>query len=129
MSPLNGYEALSRPCSRSSGCLWFKVHGSVLTVLPGDHGISRELAAYRTHEPLASKLLQKFLKPGMNLVDIGSNLGYYALLEARTVGGAGRVIAIEPVAGNFAQLSKNVHANGYRSEERRVGKEGRCAER
>jgi len=112
---LKVYESLAWLWSRASGCLCFKVHGSVLTVLPGDHGISRELAAYRTHEPLASKLLQKFLKPGMNLVDIGSNLGYYALLEARTVGGAGRVIAIEPVAGNFAQLSKNVHANGYRN--------------
>ena len=110
---LKVYESLAWRWSCASGYLCFKVHGSVLTVLAGDHGISRELAAYRTHEPLASKLLQQFLKPGMNVVDIGGNLGYYALLEARTVGNAGRVIAIEPFAANFAQLSKNVYANGY----------------
>jgi FkbM family methyltransferase len=51
----------------------------------------------------------------MNVVDVGGNLGYYALLEARMVGDAGRVIAIEPVTANFAQLSKNVYANGYRN--------------
>lgn len=107
------YESLAWRWSCASGCLSFEVHGSVLTVLPGDHGISRELSAYRTHEPLASKLLKQFLKPGMNVVDIGGNLGYYALLEARTVGDAGRVIAIEPVAANFAQLSKNIYRNGY----------------
>lgn len=110
---LKVYESLAWWWNCASGCLSFKVHGSMLTVLPGDYGISRELSAYRTHEPMASKLLEQFLKPGMNVLDIGGNLGYYALLEARTVGNAGRVIAFEPVAANFAQLSKNVHANGH----------------
>jgi FkbM family methyltransferase len=112
---LRVYESLAWHWNCTSGSLRFEVHGNVLTVLPGDQGISRELSAYRTHEPLATKLLKQFLKPGMNVVDIGGNLGYYALLEARAVGNAGRVVAIEPVAANFAQLSKNVKANGYRN--------------
>lgn len=112
---LKVYECLAWRWNCVSGCLSLEVHGSVLTVLPGDHGISRELSAYGIHEPLASKLLGQFLKRGMNVVDIGGNLGYYALLEARTVGDPGRVIAIEPVAANFAQLSKNVYTNGYRN--------------
>jgi FkbM family methyltransferase len=93
----------------------FKVHGNAFTVLPRDRGISRELTIYRKHEPMATQLLKQFLKPGMTVVEIGGNLGYYALLEAQMVGNAGRVIAIEPVTTNFAQLSQNVAANGYRN--------------
>lgn len=109
------YESVVWRWNRASGRTCFNVHGHALTVLPGDCGISRELSVYQMHEPLATRLLQQFLKPGMNVVDIGGNLGYYALLEAQMVGDAGRVIAIEPVAANFAQLSKNVEANGYRN--------------
>jgi len=112
---LRVYARLLWQWYRSRGHYSFSVQGHQLTVLPKDEGISRELAVYRVHEPLATYLVQKVLKPGMNVVDIGSNLGYYALLEARMVGDAGRVIAIEPVAANFAQLSKNVEANGYRN--------------
>jgi FkbM family methyltransferase len=53
------------------------------------------------------------LKPGMNVVDIGGNIGYYAMLEARMVGPTGMVIAIEPMPKNSEQLCKNVQGNGY----------------
>jgi FkbM family methyltransferase len=109
------YESVVWRWNRANGRVSFNVHGHVVTVLPGDHGISRELSVYQMHEPLATQLVKQLLKPGMNVVDIGGNLGYYALLEAQMVGDAGRVIAIEPVAANFAQLSKNVEANGYRN--------------
>ena len=107
------YESVVWRWNRARGRTCFNVHGDAFTVLPGDHGISRELSVYQIHEPLTTELVKRFLKPGMNVVDIGGNLGYYALLEAQMVGDTGRVIAIEPVAANFAQLSKNVAANGY----------------
>jgi len=109
------YEGVVWRWNRARGRTCFKVHGDAITVLSGDHGISRELSVYQIHEPLTTELVKQFLKPGMHVVDIGGNLGYYALLEAQMVGDTGRVIAIEPVAANFAQLSKNVAANGYRN--------------
>jgi FkbM family methyltransferase len=109
------YEGVVWRWNRARGRTCFNVHGHALTILPEDHGISRELSVYQIHEPLTTELVKQFLKPGMNVVDIGGNLGYYALLEAQMVGDAGRVIAIEPVASNFAQLSSNVAANGYRN--------------
>jgi len=112
---LTVYESVAWRWNLARGRLCFNVHGNALTVLPGDRGISRELSVYGTHEPRSTQLLKQFLKPGMTVVDIGGNLGYYALLEAQMVGNSGRVIAIEPVAANFAQLSKNVAANGYRN--------------
>jgi FkbM family methyltransferase len=49
----------------------------------------------------------------MVVVDIGANIGYYALLEARLVGRRGRVIAVEPVPENACMFLRNVRANGY----------------
>jgi FkbM family methyltransferase len=98
---------------RARGQKSFNVLGHQIAVFPGDPGISRELALYRVHEPLATRLLMQTLKPGMNVVDIGGNIGYYAMLEARLVGPAGTVIAIEPVPENSEQLCKNVQSNGY----------------
>jgi len=92
----------------------FIVLGSEMAVLPKDPGISRELALYKIHEPLATHLLMKTLEPGMNVVDIGGNIGYYAMLEARMVGVTGQVIAIEPMPKNSEQLCNNVRNNGYR---------------
>jgi len=110
---LRVYErSICRICS-ALGHTSFSVLGSRITILKGDRGLSRELAAYRIHEPLACQLLEQTLRPGMTVVDIGSNIGYYALLEARLVGSSGKVIAIEPVPQNAAQLRENVRTNGH----------------
>ena len=39
-----------------------RIHDKVLYLNPKDYGISKELAIYRTHEPLATKMLQKLIK-------------------------------------------------------------------
>jgi FkbM family methyltransferase len=90
----------------------FDVLGSQMTVLRVDEGVSRELAVHRIHEPLATLMLQQYLKPGMTVVDVGSNIGYYALLESRLVEPGGKVIAIEPVPQNVEQLQRNIRING-----------------
>ena len=100
---------------RARGHKSFTVMGHQIAVFPRDPGISRELALYKVHEPLATKLLMEVLKPGMNAVDIGGNIGYYAMLEARLVGPEGKVIAIEPMPENSEQLCQNVKNNGYKN--------------
>jgi FkbM family methyltransferase len=87
--------------------------GHKLAILPGDKGVSIELAVHGMHEPRATRLLSSYLRPGMVAVDIGANIGYYALLEARLVGRAGTVIAIEPVPENARIFQQNIAANGY----------------
>jgi FkbM family methyltransferase len=44
----------------------------------------------------------------MVCIDIGSNIGYYVLLESRVVGDSGKVIAIEPSPKNFNYLRINL---------------------
>lgn len=109
------YDACRWILFRARGKKSLTVMGHQIAILPKDPGISRELALYKVHEPLATKLLMETLKPGMNVVDIGGNIGYYAMLEARLVGPAGTVIAIEPMPLNSEMLCNNVQANGYRN--------------
>lgn len=67
------------------------------------------------HEPLETELVQKEIKKGNVVLDIGANIGYYTLIFAKIVGREGKVFAFEPEPGNFALLKKNVEINGYRN--------------
>ena len=61
------------------------------------------------------KELDRFISPGDWVLDIGANVGHYALRMSALVGGHGRVIAFEPVPETFAILAANAslfpHAN------------------
>jgi FkbM family methyltransferase len=84
------------------------VNGYRIMVMPDDPGISQELQTFKTHEPLSTQLIARELKPGMTCLDIGSNIGYYVLLENKIIGDTGKVIAIEPSPYNFQCLKKNL---------------------
>jgi FkbM family methyltransferase len=51
------------------------------------------------------------IKPGWTVIDVGSNLGYYALLASRLVGSHGRVFAFEPTPTTYGALLKNIALN------------------
>ena len=84
------------------------VNGYKLLVMPNDLGISSELLMFQTHEPLTTRLLSKELRKGMTCLDVGSNIGYYAMLESHIVGNEGKIIAIEPSPNNYEYLKKNL---------------------
>lgn len=81
--------------------------------LKEDTGISYELFKTGIREPYITKALQEEIKPGDVILDIGANIGYYALLEARLVGEKGKVYAIEPVPNNMELLRRNIKLNDY----------------
>jgi FkbM family methyltransferase len=54
----------------------------------------------------------RLLKPGMMVVDLGANAGYYSLLASGLVGSSGHVYAFEPDPENFDYLSRNLEING-----------------
>ena len=57
--------------------------------------------------------LRAHVQGGGVFVDVGANVGTYALALARDVGDAGRVIAIEPHPVTHARLAFNQAASGY----------------
>jgi protein O-GlcNAc transferase len=52
-----------------------------------------------------------FLKAGMNVIDVGANVGVYTFLAARRVGPTGSVIAVEPTTSCIQHLQKTISAS------------------
>jgi len=84
------------------------VNGYKMSVIPDDPGISSELRIFNVHEPITTHITLQELKKGMTCLDIGSNIGYYVLMESKAVGDKGMVIAIEPSPKNFQQMKKSL---------------------
>lgn len=57
--------------------------------------------------------LDRLLRPGDVFVDVGANIGLYALKAARLVGPTGRVLALEPGEEAFGHLKANLALNVY----------------
>ena len=77
-----------------------------------DQWIGPHLLRYGVWEPFGTRVVQSLVKPGMTVVDVGANIGYYTLLCASLVGKRGRVVAFEPDPDNFRLLERNVRLNG-----------------
>jgi FkbM family methyltransferase len=63
------------------------------------------------YEQETRQLLERVVRKGMTIVDVGAHVGYYALLFARWVGPEGRVFAFEPEPDNYALLRRNIALN------------------
>jgi FkbM family methyltransferase len=65
------------------------------------------------YEPAALNRLCAALRPGDVVLDVGANIGFYALSLAQRLRalGAGQVFAFEPVRANFDALNQHVEGN------------------
>jgi len=59
-----------------------------------------------------TQFFARVIKPGMTVIDVGANFGYYTVLFGDAVGATGRVVAIEPVPSTAAVLRKTIDLNG-----------------
>ena len=85
-------------------------HGHVLKLDPHD---ALRLSIDPIYEPLSTRVFAERIRPGDTVLDVGANIGYYALIAAQKAGPVGRVIAVEPDPENYALLRHNIHINGY----------------
>jgi len=86
------------------------VHGHRMFV---DEKDSMGLSIDPMFEPLETRFCAAAVGPGLVVVDVGANIGYYTLLFAKHVGPSGKVFAFEPDPDNFGLLTKNIETNGY----------------
>jgi FkbM family methyltransferase len=63
-------------------------------------------------EPPVQKEIARRLKPGDVFYDVGSNMGFFALIAGRLVGPQGHVCAFEPHPDNARAVSENARLNG-----------------
>lgn len=65
------------------------------------------------YEEATTRVFRQLLRPGMVVVDVGANVGYFSLLAADQVGPTGTVYALEPEPLNHTLLRKNIDLNAY----------------
>lgn len=90
-----------------------EVQGSKMYLDLNDYGLSKHLYFYSIREPECTRIMKQYIKKGMIIVDLGANIGYYALLEAAIMKDKGKIYAIEPFPPNYNLLKKNIELNSY----------------
>jgi len=65
------------------------------------------------YEPHVTAVFRDRLRPGMHVLDIGANIGYYTMLAASLVGPTGSVTAIEPNPASAKLLEASRRANSF----------------
>jgi len=98
---------------RASGIRFVKarVRGRPLWIDLRDTTLGRYFWVFRNHEPFEASLIERVARPGMTVVDIGANVGYFTVLLGDRVGVTGRIIAFEPDPTNFSLLGRSIEAN------------------
>lgn len=66
-----------------------------------------------THKLETQLILGGLLQPGMVFYDIGSNVGFFAMIAARLVGAQGSVLCFEPLPANISTLRYNLSLNSF----------------
>ena len=85
--------------------------GNRFFIRTADNYVGRHLFIYGVWERFETALIGHLLQPGATMIDVGANIGYYAVLASRRVGATGTVFAFEPGAENFALLENNLRLN------------------
>jgi FkbM family methyltransferase len=86
--------------------MWIDLKDKVLSYYIFIHG---------DYEPYETELLEKLTRPGMTVVDVGANMGFYTLNLAKRVGPTGRVYAFEPDPTNRMLLQRGIRLNGLKN--------------
>jgi FkbM family methyltransferase len=77
-----------------------------------EEGLSRDLMIHREREISETETVKKIVKPGMCILEIGANIGYYTILMGKLVGKNGKIYAYEPYPRSVDILTRNVRLNG-----------------
>jgi FkbM family methyltransferase len=74
-------------------------------------GVALQLWRNHGYEQNELRFILNILERGMTFIDIGSNIGLFAMAAAKKIG-LGKVYALEPGSWTFGVLKENIHLNG-----------------
>ncbi len=86
--------------------------GFRLYASPVDSAVGRHVLA-GAYEGEVAAVFRAVLRPGMGVLDVGANIGYFTMLAAALVGPAGRVFAVEPNPDNARMIEASRVLNGF----------------
>jgi FkbM family methyltransferase len=76
-----------------------------------EEGLSKQLMIHREREIGETETVKKIVKPGMCILEIGANVGYYTILMGKLVGKNGKIYAYEPYPRSVDILIRNLKLN------------------
>jgi len=88
-----------------------RIHDFWMYLDTNDPGISRTLLLFGSREEDHRIILKRVLRPGMRILDIGANIGYYVLMERSMIGPDGHIIAVEAAPANTDLLNMSLAEN------------------
>lgn len=86
----------------------------VLYVNPNDSAIADVISQHQAYEPHVTAVLKQLLKPEHVFLDVGCNIGWFALVAASIVG-QGKVIGVEPNWGNLQLIYQSISENEFQN--------------
>lgn len=101
---------LGQPVSRSVRLIDGKV-GSFLAFRT-DIGVAEALALYGVWGADEIAVFAEHLRPGMNVIDVGANIGHHSVAMGRLIAPGGRLLCVEPQAEVSRLLEANLTLNG-----------------
>ena len=78
-----------------------------------DRSIAPHIMLDGVWEESTEAVLRKLVKPGMCVLEIGANVGYFTLVLAQLVGAGGRVAAFEADPDLAQIVRENIEMNGF----------------
>jgi FkbM family methyltransferase len=79
--------------------------------------MTRLLLLHGAYEAAEIATIAGLATPGSTTIDVGANIGMYAVTLAMAIGGEGRVLAFEPVPRTAEKLRSNLALNGLTNVE------------
>ena len=86
----------------------YKIYAS-----PSDPHVGSHVVTAKMYEPNVSQIFRSNLSSGMNVLDIGANIGWFTFLSRHLVGPSGKVTAIEAGPANIQMLLKSNKINAW----------------
>lgn len=105
------------------------IYGQKMFLLASDRSLTPHIALDGYWEQWITDAFLRIVKPGMQVVDVGANVGYYTLLAAEHVGSKGKVTAFEANPSLAEIVYRNVHVNGFMDRVDVIGKAAFSEER
>ena len=107
------YKSKERRIKRSPKKV--KIHDFYLFASEDDWVIGSRIANLNEYEPQIIEQFKIYCKEGMNVLDIGANIGIYTMLAAKIVGPKGKVFAYEPYPNNCSLIRKSLLENQFKN--------------
>lgn len=84
--------------------------GARMQLETNDH-LAQQMRCEESFEPAVRKELMRIASRGINVIDIGANIGYFTVMASKLIGPDKRVFAFEPQARIVERLRGNVALN------------------